>query len=94
MKFKRLLVVLAIVMIILLMPFIAMQFTDEVNWSVFDFATAGILLFLAGAGCEIAVRKATKLSAKVIWIGIILGIAALIWIELAVGLFGTPFAGN
>jgi hypothetical protein len=94
MKFTRLMIILAIVLTILLIPLIAMQFTEEVNWGGFDFGIASILLFLAGVGCDFAIRKATKLSGKVIWIGIILGIAALIWIELAVGLFGTPFAGN
>jgi hypothetical protein len=31
--------------IILMIPLIAMQFTDEVNWSPFDFAAAAALLF-------------------------------------------------
>lgn len=87
-------VILAIVLTILLIPLVAMQFTEEVNWGGFDFGIAGILLFLAGVGCDFAIRKAAKLQNKLLWCGIVLGIAALIWIELAVGLFGTPFAGN
>ena len=38
--------------ILLLVPLIAMQFTEEVNWSVFDFMIMGTLLFALGATLE------------------------------------------
>ena len=41
---------------LLLLPAIAMRFTDEVNWTALDFVFAGVLIFSLGMGLEIAVR--------------------------------------
>ena len=71
--------------LLLLVPLIAMQFTEEVNWSAWDFIVGGALIFLAGAGLVLAITKATRYR---IAIGIgILALFAWIWVELAVGLF-------
>ena len=71
-----------------------MQFTDEVNWTIKDFIIAGILLVGTGMVSEIIMRKIKNNYYKVTLIFIFLVILILIWIELAVGVFGTPFAGN
>lgn len=71
-----------------------MQFTDEVNWTSIDFIVAGGLLFGAGLISEIVMRKVKNINYKVILLGAILIFVILIWIELAVGIFGTPFSGN
>ena len=68
-----------------------MQFTDEVNWTLFDFVIAGILLIGTGLICEFTLRKIKYRIAIIIAIFVVL---LLIWIELAVGIFGTPFAGT
>lgn len=94
MQNKRFLGILAVVAVILLIPFIAMQFTSEVTWSVSDFVAAGILLVGAGVAIELALRFVTKTSHRVAACVAILAILAVIWIELAVGLFGTPLAGS
>jgi predicted membrane channel-forming protein YqfA (hemolysin III family) len=49
--------ILAIVLSILLIPFVAMQFTTEVNWSIFDFLVAGILLFVAGIAFYLIIKN-------------------------------------
>jgi hypothetical protein len=62
------------VAIILSLPLIAMQFSEEVVWSLADFVAAGALLATIGAAIELAVRRAGNLA---IAIGIaVLGIAA------------------
>lgn len=79
---------------LLLIPLIGMQFSNEVNWSLADFLIMGVLLLLAGTGIEIARRKVRNVRKKWILIGAVILVFLLIWVELAVGLFGTPFAGN
>lgn len=74
--------------LVLLIPLIAMQFTNAVNWSAFDFAAAGILL---SGGSSLFVLVARKLARKY-WLaaGIVIAIALLyIWAELSVGVFTT-----
>ena len=94
MQNKRLIIILLISLFLLLIPLIAMPFTDEVNWTTTDFIIAGGLLFGAGLISEIVMRKIKNIKYKVGLLGAILIIVILIWIELAVGIFGTPFSGN
>lgn len=91
---KRLIGITLTLAILLLIPLIATQFTDEVNWSVADFVVAGALLLGTGVLCELVMRKIKKLKHRIIIIAGILTALLLIWLELAVGIFGTPFAGS
>lgn len=93
-KNTRLFAIIATVVILLLIPFVAMQFTEEVNWPAFDFIIAGVLLLGTGLMCELVLRLVKRTENRIIICGIILLILALVWIELAVGIFGTPFAGS
>lgn len=79
---------------LLLIPLIAMQFTTEVKWKIGDFLVAGVLLSLLGFGIQYILNSKLLKKGKVS-LGILLVLVViLIWIELAVGLFGTPFAGS
>jgi len=91
---KRLVTIFTIVAFILLIPFVAMQFTNEVKWSLFDFIIAAVLLSGTGLLCELVMRKVTKTSHRLLLCGLILAVLLLIWAELAVGIFGTAFAGS
>lgn len=91
---KRLIGILLTAALLLLIPFIAMQFTDEVNWTLSDFVVMGILLLGAGLACELVLRGVKNFERRLIMIAVILGVFFLIWGELAVGIFGTPFAGS
>ena len=79
---------------LLLIPLIAMQFTNEVKWSGFDFLIMGVLLLIAGTAIEWVRRKFKNNSKKWLLIAAVVVVFLLIWAELAVGIFGTPFAGN
>ncbi|WP_343632852.1 hypothetical protein [Fluviicola sp.] len=94
MKNKRLMIILSIVGVLLLIPFVAMQFTNEVNWSGSDFLIMGILLSVSGLVCELILRKVKKRENRIILCLAVLGMFLLVWMELAVGIFGTPFAGS
>jgi hypothetical protein len=58
------------VALVLSLPLVAMQFTDEVVWTLGDFIVVGVLLTAIGIAIELAVRKAGNLA-------IAAGIAAL-----------------
>ena len=91
---KRLITILAVALSILSIPLIAMGFTNEVNWSTFDFLVVGILLIGTGLVLEFILRKIKTLRYRII-LGIVLFVVLLmVWAELAVGIFGTPFAGS
>ena len=94
MKNTRLIIILASVSVILLIPFIAMQFTDEVNWSVSDFAIMGVLLYGTGLLCELVLRKVKSVQNRILICAALVVAFLLIWAELAVGIFGTPLAGS
>ena len=79
---------------LLLIPLIAMQFTTEVNWNLMDFVVAGILLFGFGLLIEFALRKIKKFNFRILALVSIVVVFLLIWAELAVGIFGTPFSGS
>jgi uncharacterized protein YybS (DUF2232 family) len=91
---KRLTGILITVALLLLIPLVAMQFTNEVDWSLSDFVIMGILLLGTGLICEFVMRKVKKTEKRIAVIAIILVVFFLIWAELAVGIFGTPFAGS
>lgn len=80
--------------ILLLIPLLAMLFTNEMKWTAVDFVASGVLLFGTGLICEFAMRKVTKMGPRIAVCAGILVVMFLVWAELAVGLFGTPFAGN
>ena len=84
---KRLSVWAIIIALILLLPFVAMQFTDEVVWTRSDFVIAGVLLFGSALVYELATRKMSNAKNRVA-VGIVVAAVLLwLWAELAVGVF-------
>lgn len=79
---------------VFLAPLFAMQFTDEVNWDSFDFAVAGLLL--VGSGIIYVLLASILISARSrFFLGFVLAaMLFLVWAELSVGIFGSPFAGT
>ena len=93
-KNKRLTGIVLAVALLLLIPLIAMQFTNEVTWTGSDFVTAGVLLLSTGLLCEFVMRKIWNKDYQIGVLAVILIALFLIWAELAVGIFGTPLAGS
>ncbi len=86
MKNGRLISILLSIVILLLIPFIAMQFTNEVNWTLSDFVIMGFLLLATGLSCELVLRKVKKLEYRIAICLAILAVFFLIWAHLAVGI--------
>ena len=74
---------------LLLIPLVAMRFTDEVAWSAADFLVGGVLLFGAGFGFELAAGGAgTNANRAAIGLAVFTALL-LVWVNLAVGLIGS-----
>ena len=91
---KSLKIIFFTVISLLLIPLIAMQFTDEVNWSPMDFLIAAVLLLGTGFLVDLVIRKTKNLKYRIVIMIVIIIVFILIWAELAVGVFGTPFSGS
>jgi hypothetical protein len=94
MQIKIIIRIVLITAFILSIPFVAMRFTDEVVWNRADFVIAGVLMFGSGLAFAIIVKMLANPKIRVISTVAILGVLILAWAELAVGIFGTPFAGS
>jgi hypothetical protein len=91
---KRFIVILLAIICVLLLPAVAMRFTDEVSWSLFDFMVAGGLLLLAGVTFEFFARRSGSMKSRLMAGVAIAAVLAIVWLELAVGIFGSPLAGS
>ncbi|HWK65796.1 MAG TPA: hypothetical protein VNS34_12700 [Rhizobiaceae bacterium] len=72
---------------VMLMPAIAMQFTDEVAWGPEDFGAAAALLGATWLAVECVSRFVSGAAAKLIAISMIAAGVVVTWAHLAVGLF-------
>jgi hypothetical protein len=93
-KNKRIVIIALLVLGLISIPLIAMQFTNEVQWKATDFAVRGVLLLGVGIMIDWVIRKVGSLNSRILLIAALLLALMLIWAELAVGIFGTPFAGS
>jgi hypothetical protein len=79
----------AIAALILLLPLVAMRFTDEVVWGGTDFAVMGAMLLGACSAYELAARTTGNMAYRAA-IGIaIVAAFILVWMNLAVGIIGS-----
>ncbi|TXC75647.1 hypothetical protein [Luteibaculum oceani] len=91
---KQLLTVAGFTLFILVIPFIAMGISDQVNWSGMDFLVAGILVSGLGMSLAIIRNGITNKGKRLIIIALVLFTFILLWLELAVGIFGSVIAGS
>ena len=74
---------------LLLLPAVAMQFTEEVDWTESDFILAGVLFGSIGLAFELIVRKSRSLAYR---FGAGLAVVAAfltLWVNGAVGMIGS-----
>ena len=78
----------AIPVALLTLPAVAMQYTREVNWTLFDFIFAAMMFGSVGLVLELAVRSSRNIAFRV---AVLMAVAAAfltIWINGAVGVIG------
>lgn len=93
--FQSVLWVALLTALILCIPLVAMQFTDEVKWSIVDFIIMGILIFSTGFAYVLLTRSSSTIIHRAAVALAIGSTFLLIWVNLAVGLIGSgPNAAN
>ena len=80
--------------VILSIPFIAMQFTKEVNWTLSDFVIMGGMLFATVFAIDLVLKKFKTLKSRLVIVSVIVLLLMIVWAEMAVGIFGSPIAGS
>lgn len=95
-KFSRAAGIVALVtVLILLVPLVAMQFSTEVSWSVFDFLVMGVLISGTGLAYVWFIRRFPGILYHVAAALALVTTFLMIWVNLAVGLIGSgPNAAN
>jgi hypothetical protein len=73
--------------VLLLVPAVAMQFSSEVSWGPGDFVAAGVLLCGAGSLAVLGLERVRGGGRRAALVLVIACGLALVWAELAVGLF-------
>ncbi len=75
--------------LILLLPLVAMQFTDEVVWDETDFVVMGAMLFGACGAYELAARMTGNIAYRAAVGVAVVAAFILVWMNLAVGIIGS-----
>lgn len=91
---KRLKLFLGLAIALLLIPLLGMQFTEAIQWSLSDFVIAGILLLWLAILVEFILINRSFKRYKTVLVVLTLLVFILLWMEMAVGIFGSPLAGN
>ena len=92
--FKRFSILTFAPLTLLLIPLIAMHYSDEVHWTLIDFAIMGVLLLVAGMWTQRVVKRVKSFPRRATYIILVILLFLLVWAELAVGILGSPLAGN
>ena len=80
---------------LLLIPFVLMFITSEMNWGPEDFIVMGALIFVLGFTYELIARKVFDSTKRTVIAIVIAFVFLLIWVDLAVGIFNIPgFSGS
>ena len=81
-------------LLLLLIPLFGSLFSNQVNWSLFDFIVMGFLLVSTGLSIQFILEKVRNKTFRIVPIIFVLIIFLMIWAELAVGVFGSLIAGS
>lgn len=79
---------------LLLLPLFGTLLSDGVNWSNADFFLMGAGLLAVGIDIDLILRRTETQKNRLLLIGGLIGLFLLVWVELAVGLFGSPIGGH
>ena len=80
-------------LLVLLLPLIGVILFD-LDWNIFDFLIMGLLILFFSIVINLILNHLNSSKLRLILVLMLVILFLLIWAELAVGVFGTPFAGT
>jgi hypothetical protein len=80
-------------LLVLLLPLIGVILFD-LDWNIFDFLIMGLLILFFSIAINLILNHLNSSKLRLILVLMLVILFLLIWAELAVGIFGTPFAGT
>ena len=80
-------------LVLLTIPFLSNIYINDFNWDMVDFIIVGVLIFSCLSFTSFIRKKISGIK-EILAVIIIVIVFILLWAELAVGIFGSPFAGN
>jgi len=80
-------------LLVLLLPLIGVILFD-LDWNIFDFLIMGLLILFFSIAINLILHHLNSSKLRLILVLMLVILFLLIWAELAVGVFGTPFAGT
>ncbi len=80
-------------LLVLLLPLIGVILFD-LDWNIFDFLIMGLLILFFSIAINLILNHLNSSKLRLILVLMLVILFLLIWAELAVGVFGTPFAGT
>ena len=86
---KRLLIWAIAITSLLLIPLIAMQLTNTMNWGLGDFVFMGSILFVIALAYELIIRKTEKIKYRIAFGIGLAGVFILLLVNGAVGIIGS-----
>lgn len=95
MKTKNIFRVVALTAVALLILLFLRLFSESMVWDAVDFLVAGVLLLGAGFAYELIAARVENKRKRTFFVLALLTLFALVWADLAVGIFNIPgFSGN
>jgi hypothetical protein len=80
-------------LLVLLLPLIGVILFD-LDWNIFDFLIMSLLILFFSIAINLILNHLNSSKLRLILVLMLVILFLLIWAELAVGIFGTPFAGT
>lgn len=93
-KQQKAALIFAIPSLLMVAAFVANNFAEGFNWTGSDFLIAAVLLFGTASFIYMIVNSNLSVREKIMISIVIVLILMVIWVEMAVGLFGSPIAGS
>jgi len=79
---------------LLLIPLVGNQFTTEIQWDMYDYLAAALLLGAGAWSIEGILQSRKSKHLKKIGVVLLILLLLILWAEMAVGLFESTLAGH